>query len=751
MEQQQLDIEEVIEDISVFLPKLIAASETVQVLLYESLADAFWDSFAEIVEGMDDLYRTLNAIDSHLQEWQVFCALQETILRFSSELEEGFGQLNAYMDNENYMDAGDCLGFELIPMLRQLAVELGGHAGRQAEAVLFQSNLEYLAGKFPEVYKQITACSRNREYYQTIHARNGQPNLCIVTVDGKPSFLYSKYDPQNEIAHWIKNIQQKVQNKSDIIIYGTGFGYHQVKYAQAFPEHKLHFYEPDVQILIAAMHQVELKQWLDLPNVKNFVVGGNATTRGGMFYTYLKYLKGEPEIIALPVYEKLMKEEVLEFSNDAKIAIMNYGSSYRMYERFGMEWLENSMYNLPATLASPSIQQLENKFADVPAVIVGAGPSLSADIENLKKLKQHAFIIAAGSSIQSLLHFGIKPHLIVSMDGAESNYQAFRHLDIKGIPLLYTPQVKYRILEEKKDRLMHVHFKNDSVTKYFMQVTSDDPIFLSSHSVTGTAIQAAAYMGCKEIIFAGQDLSYSEGAMYASGAKHVSESYIEKTVSAAELTVENVNGTLNRTNKIMKLVLADVEDFLEGLSDIRFVNTSRYGARIRHTSFETMDKVLLRLQNNKLPENFLITAMESMSGYSAEKRKKVTVALTELPQQMFVYEEHLKRIKRNIGKAVENSRKNPQKSAETIQSINKDWQAIVASVPFTAFGFMLFRNELNEFERDLPELANEQNIIKKSDLAQTIMLPLITKMLYKVPDLKEVVEGTLHRLKEYTS
>ena len=66
----------------------------------------------------------------------------------------------------------------------------------------------------------------------------------------------------------------------------------------------------------------------------------------------------------------------------------------------------------------------------------------------LKKLKKHALIIAAGSSTQALLKNGITPHLIISMDGSEPNYRAFKNLNLKGVPLLFSPIIKYKILDE---------------------------------------------------------------------------------------------------------------------------------------------------------------------------------------------------------------------------------------------------------------------------------------------------------------
>ncbi len=62
---------------------------------------------------------------------------------------------------------------------------------------------------------------------------------------------------------------------------------------------------------------------------------------------------------------------------------------------------------------------------NIPAVVVGSGPSLGMEIEALRRLKNHVCIIAAGSSIQALLKHGIEPDLIVAMDPSDKNYEVF--------------------------------------------------------------------------------------------------------------------------------------------------------------------------------------------------------------------------------------------------------------------------------------------------------------------------------------
>ncbi|ANY66970.1 hypothetical protein BBD42_11185 [Paenibacillus sp. BIHB 4019] len=746
MEQQQISVEDVLDNIRPFLPELINACQFVADRLYQSMEQETWDKFADVLEGMDDLYRTLNSI--HL-EMAPSAVLGPYLKMFIAEFSSKFQTMNNFMDEEQYREAGDCIHYELNPLFQQLEITISG--SRTIEEQKFGANIGYIKAKLPKLYDQIIKIDTDNDVYQTMNAKNGEPNLYVTMTEKAPIYLYSTYNPHDEADRWVQHLAEKVKGKDNIIIYGVGFGYHISAYLDAYPDHNVYLYEPDEQIFLAAMKSVELKKLLDRPQIKDFVVGGNASQQAKLFYKFLRYMKGEPEILSLPIYQNLMGDKVAQFCNDAIIAIMNYDSSYRLYEKFGREWLENSLYNLSTTLSTPPITNMKSKLEGFSAVIVGAGPSLEADIKHLSQLKDHAYIIAAGSTIQSLLHFGVTPHLIISMDGTDANYNVFRDLELSHIPLLYTPMIKYKIIDKKWNYLFHMHFYNDVASKKIMDLPGQDPLFNSNHSVTGTAIQAAIYMGCKEIIFTGQDLSYPNDRVYAPGAKHFKDEKLEQQIEAATLVVENVNGTMNRTSNLMKLTLADIESVLEGYPDVQFINTTAMGAKIKYTTAEPMEQVVRRLSHKKTDENFFIKEIKEASHYKNERLQMIKNRVFRMPEELKSYEEGLKAINKNIEKLPELSRKNPQKCFTLIKTIESDWKVAINSQPFQVFCFMLFRNALSEFERDLPELAEENNMIKKAKLAQEIMKPLVVKLLDEIPRMKELVDETVKRVEAGTN
>ncbi|PWW08349.1 hypothetical protein DFQ01_10170 [Paenibacillus cellulosilyticus] len=744
MEQLVNQTKEIVEEVKQFLPNLIQACELVEPLFYETMTDHSWQQFGEVVQAMDDLYRTLNSIHADLVKAAEYQALAPRIERFNITLSELFQQLNSCVDEEDGVGASDTLKFVLLPLFRQLAIDMG-----EEEAVKerrFQANLYFLKERFPSAYQEIVETVTENQRYSNAFSRNGSPNISWMDKDGKRRYLYSQYEPEHEASRWVDTITAKVAGKAGVMMYGFGLGYHALAYAKAFPEHQLSIYEPDEQMVLAAMRVIEFESLFTRLNAYDFVVGTKKHQRDRMFYRFLKYMKGEPEIVVLPPYYRLNSSDMDAFSADAQLAILNYVGSVRLYDKFGSEWVSNTLYNLAATLTSPSIKGLKNRFADKTAVIAGAGPSLAEDIELLRRMKNHALIIAAGSTIQSLLHYGVEPHLIVSMDGGEPNYDAFKGLNIQHIPLLYTPMIKYRIIDEQKNNLLHVHLTNDVVTQRIMELTPDDPMFAPNHSVTGTAIQAAIYMGCKEIVFTGQDLSFPGDNFYAPGARHVNKEASDAVLGRATETVENVKGTFNRTNTSMRTTLADIEDLLADHPEVKFTNTSSMGAKIRNADFEPMASVLERMQAFIIENDEVAKQLAQLDKYDVNRAQQIRSRIKEMPEQLKRCQEQLRQIDRCIVQAAELSRTNPNKCLNLFYDIDREWKKVVGSLPFKSLYMLLYRNELNRFERDLPELTKESKMIQKAGLAREIMQPLIRDMLNRTPELMDITAESLRRV-----
>ncbi|MFD0961893.1 motility associated factor glycosyltransferase family protein [Paenibacillus chungangensis] len=738
------EINSVLDEVRDYLPNLIDSCSYMADVLMDSKIDNAWNEFGQLIEGMNNLYKTLNFLNSRMSE-QLGLVNQTLIYNSMQQFETLFYSLNQYMDNEDYWGASDHIRYELNALLHTLAAELGEKESIKSQR--FKANKEYFRQKHPMLYTQIEDTMRNQENYQVIYTRNSMPNLYISTNNDHPIYYYSKFDPMYEAKKWVESLSVKGDEKSHVFVYGFGFGYHVQCYSQTYSGHSLYIYEPDIQIFLAALEVISFEDLFHQLNIAEFVVGDQKEPRDRMFYRYLRYKVDEPEFIAIPVYNKINTTNKEQFIQDASNAILNYKSSLLMNETAGIQWVKNSMYNMARVLSTPSILGLKGEFKGVPAVIVGAGPSLEAEIDWIKKLKKHALIIAAGSTIQSLLHYGLKPHLIVSIDGGEENNVMFNGVEINNIPLLYAPMINYQVIDHQKNNMIHMFLNNDLTSTYFLKLNDNDPVFQSNLSVTGIAIQAAIYMGCRDIVLAGQDLSYPTDQMYASGAKQFSKEKMNEVIRNADLEIENVKGTMNRTNQMMKLTLSDIEDLLHKHPNYPFINCSSKGAKIKGAPFKPIQEVFASLIETQVNDDALLSRMAHLTDYSKAQKTIVAQQIENLVPEIDDIEKRLTHIDHLINEALKSKKMKEKNLRSLFHSIHSEWKIVLDSHSFKGLYLKICRNELYDFERDFTQFSTEKDVRRRVELLQNVMKPLLKAMLLKTPIIKEIIIETNNRIK----
>jgi hypothetical protein len=443
------------------------------------------------------------------------------------------------------------------------------------------------------------------------------------------------------------------------------------------------------------------------------------------------------------------------FHQKATEAVISFRGNFATYYHFQQEWSENLLFNLVHHLKGSSISELKDCCKEIPALIVGSGPSLQEDIHMLHDLKEHCLLIAAGSSIQALLHHGIEPHLIVSMDGGEANFAVFRDLEIEHIPLLYAPIIKYKILDHKKSLLLHVFLNIDPVTPFILGQEQPDPKFLSTATVTGTAIQAASYLGCTKIILMGQDLSYPNHQFYAQGVDHIAEEVIQRNLSAATLEVDNVSGGRNKTTKKMLNTLRDMETLLKLFPQVEFINTSKHGANIKGTRFLPLESIIDELKMSHFhAHEFLQTISELTSGIDEERTQSVIHKLNQAASDIKEIEQHLNELEKAF-RQIEHPATSMQSLILTrLKKIDQKWTAVTEYDIFKKLYVTAMNAHFSIYMRHVPNIVAEQDPVKKAGLIRTHLGRLVAAMKLYTNELNKLIPQAIeriHRIKEYSA
>jgi hypothetical protein len=154
---------------------------------------------------------------------------------------------------------------------------------------------------------------------------------------------------------------------------------------------------------------------------------------------------------------------------------------------------------------------------NLPAFIVGSGPSIDNSIEAIKRLQGQAIIFSCGTGLQPLLRNGIRPDFHCEL---ENGYASYDHLkrtadqfDLDGITLIAsTTVIPYMPLLFKKNVL----YFRDSVSSTGIWAPDRIGLYGTAPTCTNLAIRAALLLCFRQIYLFGVDLGTRDASKHHS-------------------------------------------------------------------------------------------------------------------------------------------------------------------------------------------------------------------------------------------
>ncbi|MCH8157325.1 MAG: DUF115 domain-containing protein [Nitrospinae bacterium] len=178
--------------------------------------------------------------------------------------------------------------------------------------------------------------------------------------------------------------------------------------------------------------------------------------------------------------------------------------------RFNDLWRQNFQANRNAIQKNPGVVALARKFEGIPAIVVGAGPSLDKNINLLGRARDHALILASDAALKPLLSQGVTPSMVVCLDPQEEITKFFQGVSHRGMTLIAPSIVHPRVLDlwEGNVIFFHKHAPDIPPLEEIANQLTHIGRLTPGGSVLSIAYDLAFKSGANPIIFTGQDLSY---------------------------------------------------------------------------------------------------------------------------------------------------------------------------------------------------------------------------------------------------
>jgi hypothetical protein len=254
------------------------------------------------------------------------------------------------------------------------------------------------------------------------------------------------------------------------------------------------------------------------------------------------------------------------------LGVFNLGT---MIDR-GALWQHNTLCNLPHLIAQPGVAALKGVLAGKPAIVLGAGPSLNDALGPLAEVADRFVVIATGTALRAARQAGIRPDLVVAVDGSHLTAPQFatpcEDLYLVCSSLVYPPVIpRFR-------GIFSVSLAANPLSRWLDGFGAPKGGLVAAGTVTTTALDLALHLGCGPILVTGFDLSFRED-----GTTHASHTmYHGSRLDPATLVrvPGNAGGDVPTTDQFRCYILL-AEEYVAAHPEARWVNVTAGGARIR--------------------------------------------------------------------------------------------------------------------------------------------------------------------------
>jgi hypothetical protein len=375
---------------------------------------------------------------------------------------------------------------------------------------LLQKNLALLPGM-----KEIFEKSGLKPYECEQARKNDNLTLKIDSV-----YIHSRYDPAKESDRIVEYLSSDKENIDVYILYGSGLGYIlQSLYCTVLQDNTeitrpyIIYIEKDLRLFYTSLHHFDWCNLLQDEHVKVFVdapfdVAGSfiqeiPTKRTRYYYHRPTFISNEP------YYREVQNH--IHFVLDRKD--MNNAT----FQRFQKLWTRNFIYNLPSFSMSRPVNELRSLCNEGTVAIVAGGPTVEKCLPFLRDNSERIVIIAVDTVFKYLRANGIDPDIVVTIDPQYWNYKYLENENFEKTIVVTDALTYYKIFQMVPCGSIFTPSSIFPLVNFF-EDSSRRGTMIAGGSVSTTAFETARYLGARQVVLCGLDLSFPDRNIHFRGA-----------------------------------------------------------------------------------------------------------------------------------------------------------------------------------------------------------------------------------------
>lgn len=230
-------------------------------------------------------------------------------------------------------------------------------------------------------------------------------------------------------------------------------------------------------------------------------------------------------ILDTPGYKEAFHEQRVQLNDTVTQLLERNLVNEQTFRARGRVWIEDIIDNAVHIPSSSSAHDLQGAFAGVPAFIVGAGPSLAQNIEQLRRAHKKGIVLAVNSSGKALDAAGVQPHILACLESIDVSHLIRDLSFLDDVVRVFSLTAHPQLFETGRGPLLTLYELLPHIAGPF-EGFFGRPGLPVCGSVSTACFSLAYRMGCSPIVLVGQDLAYTGGHCYAKGTVY-EESRVE--------------------------------------------------------------------------------------------------------------------------------------------------------------------------------------------------------------------------------
>ena len=337
-----------------------------------------------------------------------------------------------------------------------------------------------------------------------------------IEAGGKKLFLNGKRNAKDPVEMWQERIGE-VHKYAPVFLFGIGNGAYLKSLIHNSPkEANVVVYEPSMAIFMAALKEMDMSQEIEDRPIAFVVEGLNGeefvpVMQGILTLETLSFFIVEVYPNYKAAFSEQLEERLKQLRKYADMFFVGFNTK-RLLQGHAAQ---NVLYNLPYVAEGYNTLQLSQVVPHTgAAVLVSAGPSLDKNIEELKRAKNHMFILAVDTAVKPLLKKGIVPDIFVTLD-ARKPLELLEGAEM--LPVVSNSVARYQLLDRQEGKKIFFYDGYELPLELYRRNGKILPQVAIGGSVACSGFSLLYKMGFETVILVGQDLAYTDNKSHADG------------------------------------------------------------------------------------------------------------------------------------------------------------------------------------------------------------------------------------------